>query len=131
MDTNTPLSELFNHDLAGWQLRNGYYLRIKHSGMGTFPAIQVDDNQPVICLSREDLRAVYEQLTSQRSEVVTLPLLLSPQGDMAYRLDGIDFPDTKPLHVTTREEIDQLDSSFRWAVGILTFDRVGYPFPAS
>lgn len=132
----TPLTKLFNQDLAGWKLTHGYILQRDHTLAGCFPVLDTRHEGSeglVMCIDEDTWRKVWELLDEPLEAKFTKhTILLAPDGRFAYDISDERF-DRTPLHITTLSDVETLtpeNSPFKWAVGLLSFrDESNAQFP--
>ena len=115
------LRDLFGKDLTDWQISPVYFLQLRHSLMGVFPAIDRCDN--VIIVPRKNmLPLVWDRLPRRSAQVSHFVALWHPEMGIGFNMDLHQNGDAPVLKIFSQEEIDlltKIPGSFEWAPGLI------------
>jgi hypothetical protein len=123
------LWDLFGRDLAGWQIVECYFLKLKQRcGAGIFPAI-TKDGSVVLVLEKGYLKQVWGKIERRHAVVDSIKTIMNLTEGVASQLGNIDGDNTGFLHVFSSEEIGLLcnqEGSFDWTPGLLNITPVEF-----
>jgi len=106
-----------------------YYLQLKHSLIGFFPALikEVDQSRIVLTTNKDLLEKVWRKLSPRKSEIRMSEYYIhneEPIGYMLYYYKGNDA--SLPKKLLTEKEflslIEKNDNPFEWAPGLVGED---------
>jgi hypothetical protein len=116
------LGDLFGHDLAGWQIGLCYFLELKHTLMGNFPAVLTQEPDKIILtLDPAALRLIWSQLPRRAAKVTKFSAIAHPVSGVAFNVEHPDRDLAKPLKTFSIEEVKALCAkrdAIRWANGL-------------
>lgn len=123
------LADLFDHDLSGWKITECHFLELEHDLMGTFPAVNGDD-EIIATLDKSLLEKVWKKLKRRPAMVSSFMVIACPVSGIAFNIESyIGRGDTEPLRIFSAEAIDALcqkEGSVRWAPGLFQSKRPVY-----
>ena len=115
------LQDLFGQDLTGWQVSPLYFLQLRYSLMGVFPA--VDDHNNIIIVPQKDmLKKVWAHLPRRSAQVSHFIALWNCEIGIGFNMDLHQNGDAPVLKIFSQEEIDllaKMPGSFEWVPGLI------------
>jgi len=123
-DAVNTLDDLWERDLAGYEIAPGYYLELEHGLMGFFPAITTRDGEIVVCLARSQLSRVLKCLPARPARIGELFLLVNKSNGLAFNLSHPRERGKwlKPFLILSEKKLASLcarENSFAWSPGLL------------
>ena len=124
-DRPRTLSELVRLDLAGYRLRETYYLQLTHGLMGFFPAIMTSDRTMLVCESSVVALRIAHLLPEREHTIEVLRCLVDEARGVAFSLESKDGFETKALTYIDANKFFTIDANqerelaFKWAPGLL------------
>lgn len=117
------LREVKEQSLAGYQLKTGYALILKHGCMGTFPALIADagPHAIVVCTDRKVLEKVWEKLPKQPARLIELQLYVNDEEAVGFNVEVGN--DAEPMSILNEElfaELAAREGAFKWASGLVS-----------
>lgn len=124
------LADVVAADQTGFELRIGYYLELKHTLMGCFPAIVKNDPLRLILVFEKELLAdLAKHLTPRRSKVSSGLYFVNMKTMEACAVSGYNLAEAMNNEVFlafSRAEFDRLIADgakpFSWAPGLIGDD---------
>ncbi len=123
------LADIINGDQGGFELRIGYYLELKHTCMGCYPAIIADQKRTIVVIEKDLLKDVATHLTPRRSVISSGIFYVHLTTMEACAISGYDLEEKmkrEVFYVLSRAEYDRLTASgtnpFSWAPGLVGDD---------
>ncbi|MCK5285923.1 MAG: hypothetical protein KAJ58_01705 [Candidatus Pacebacteria bacterium] len=118
------LGEVMREDLSGYKLKKGYFLRLKHGLMGTFPAIITEGEKFFVCINKDLLKQVWGLLPKRNATVTELLLYVNLEKNLCFSSGAGD--NAEPIHILSEKEFETLSGikgSFIWASGLFDLTR--------
>mgnify|MGYP000477648940 CR=1 FL=1 len=124
------LFELLKGDSSEYEIKQGFYLELKHDLMGFFPAIFADElKRIVVTLDKGLILKVLETLSPRRYSLRESLFYVVEKFDVAYPHlgeSGYNRESSVPQRYLTEEEFNLLTAEegkpFRWAPGLIGND---------
>lgn len=125
------LAEIFNKDLTGWQIVTCHFLELAHGLMGTFPAIN-KNNEIIATLDKRELKNVWKRLKQRPAMVTSFIAVVHIESGIAFSLESPHLNDgrVKPFRIFSAEDIKDLcknKKNVSWAPGLYGECRPSYP----
>lgn len=123
------LADVFDIDLTGWQIVTCHFLELAHRLMGTFPAIN-KNNEIIATLDKRELENVWKRLKQLPAMVTSFLAVVHIESGIAFSLESHLKGDTKPFRIFSAEDIKDLcknKKNVRWAPGLYGECRPSYP----
>lgn len=118
------LREVKDQRLAGYELKTGYLLVLKHGLMGTFPALIAEGNELFICTDRQLLEKVWDKIEKRPARIVELQLYANETESVGFNVGVGD--DAMPISILSEKRFNVLAKSgeyaFKWAPGLLSLE---------
>lgn len=125
-------------NLNGWRICEGYWIRLKHNLMGTFPALVSKTGKDFICLSEEAVKKAASLLPDRPYRDDPMLFLVNEKEKTAFMLADVEAQwrnnanqrslqlkhrieyDSESLAVLTEEDLDSMEAGeLKWTPGLV------------
>lgn len=118
------LREVKEQQLAGYELKTGYLLILKHGLVGTFPALITEGKELFICTDKKVLEKVWEKIEKRPARIIELQLYANEAKGVGFNVGVGD--EAEPISILSEERFNALvgsrEDAFRWSPGLMSLN---------
>lgn len=107
--------------LSHYQIKQCYYLELKHRLMGCFPAVINGTDRMIVTEDEELLQKIWEKFSPRESKMNEDLFYVHEDGLVGYPSKNFTGDDSQSIacQLITQKEYDVLTTPFKWAPGLI------------